>query len=517
MAEPKLGTDVKVAFFLSVTLIVIAALVNSGGLAWALAPFFVSGILFAIWRAPLRYSILTLMFFAFTLENPNELPANGYWQSPLFPIGTIMFVHIKNMTSVSFLFLSGMEYLLIFLGLVALVRRSTGSKIDQAGRVPTPQPLLRLALVSLTSTLLVWLHGLATGGDFSKSLWQVEKVIYLPIVFLVCSVGLRGSKDHVALGKVLLTAAAYRACFAFYVKQTVVVPVDPNTGEAILAYATSHHDSMLFASACVLLLLLIVERAGKRFVRLAALLLPLLVVGMISNNRRMVWVQIGLVFFTLYLATPPNPIKRKVKKILLYLSPLIAAYFVVGWNSKAGIFKGAQMARSVVEPSTDASSLWREIENYDILFTFRSAPILGHGYGHPFWEIIPLPAVGYDLEQYCPHNSILGLWAFCGYFGFTGLVLLWAAGAYFAMRAYHASRVPLDRTAAVLCLGAVIIYMVQCYGDMGLGSWTGVFILGPSIAVAGKLAGATGAWGSSRKRRERDEAGVRAAPEPSAS
>jgi hypothetical protein len=202
-------------------------------------------------------------------------------------------------------------------------------------------------------------------------------------------------------------------------------------------------------------------------------------------------VQVALVMVTLYLATPDNPIKKKLRRSLFFLSPLVAAYFAIGWNSKAAIFKGAQMARSVVEPSTDGSSLWREIENYDILFTFRMSPILGQGYGHPFWEVIPLPAVPYDLERFCPHNSILSLWAFCGYFGFTALTLLWAASAYYAMRAYHASRVPVDRAAAISCMGAVMIYMVQCYGDMGLGAWTGVFILGPSIAIAGKLATAT--------------------------
>lgn len=492
--EPRLGADIRGAFALSLVLILAAALIDNSVVAWLLAPGYVGGILYCLVKAPLRYSIFALMAAGFILENPNEMPACGFWQSPLFMVGSVMFVHIKNLTGVSVLMLSAMEYCVLILGLVALVRRATGSRIDRPGRVPCPEELFRFAQVSLLGALFVWGHGMATGGEFSKSLWQMEKVVYLPIVFMICAEGLRGPRDHVTLGKVLLASALVRSAVATYIRMTVEAPPDPYTGASLLAHATSHHDSMLFASAILLLIVLIVERAGKKAVRLFFLCSPLLVSGMIANNRRMVWVQIALVLLTLYLVTPPNVIKRKIKKALLFLSPAIVAYFVVGWGSKAKFFKGAQIARSVVEPSTDASSLWREIENYDILFTFRQSPILGHGYGHPFWEIIPLPHVGYDLERYCPHNSILGLWAFAGYFGFTAFALLWASGAFFGMRAYRAAKNPIDRTAAVLATGSVIIYMIQCYGDMGLGAWTGVYLMAPSIALAGKLAVDTGAY-----------------------
>jgi hypothetical protein len=46
----------------------------------------------------------------------------------------------------------------------------------------------------------------------------------------------------------------------------------------------------------------------------------------------------------------------------------------------------------------------------------------------------------------------------------------------------------------------VIIYMVQAYGDMGVVSWVGVFIVAPSVVLAGKLAVATGAWPQPRRR-----------------
>ncbi len=67
---------------------------------------------------------------------------------------------------------------------------------------------------------------------------------------------------------------------------------------------------------------------------------------------------------------------------------------------------------------------------------------MGTGYGHRFLEAIPLPAVDYPLEYFIPHNSLLGLWAFCGYFGVTALTLIFAGGVYFAMRGYYTAEAP---------------------------------------------------------------------------
>jgi hypothetical protein len=108
--------------------------------------------------------------------------------------------------------------------------------------------------------------------------------------------------------------------------------------------------------------------------------------------------------------------------------------------------------------------------------------------------MIPLPPVDYVLERFIPHNSILGLWAYCGYIGYTGITLLWVGGVYFTMRAYRAATIPRDKAAALVSFGSVPIYYLQCYGDMGLGSWTGVFMMGSSLAMGAKLAVSTGAW-----------------------
>jgi hypothetical protein len=495
MAEAKLTGDAVAAFGVAVALTLVAVAIDSATVAYLVAPMIAVALLYAMWRAPLRYSLMVLMFCAFTLENPEESPAAGLWKSPLFTVGAVVLTHLNNVVGSGSLSFSGMDLMLVSLLLVTAIRKLTNSKVDALGNIATPRPLRRLALLSLAGTVLVWTIGMLRGGDYRIALWQVNRVVYLPIVFFLFSAGLRGPKDYPALARVLLAAATVRAGLAIYVSRTVTWPIDPVTGVPSLPYATSHHDSILFASAVVLLVSLVLERAGRHAKRTAVLLLPVLLLGMLANNRRMVWVQIGMVFLTVYLVTPPNPMKRKIRWVLMAALPVLAVYMAMGWDSDSSLFRPVHMVRSVVDPQSDVSTQCREIENFDLISTIRQFSVAGTGYGNGYLNVVQLPELGYPLERYIPHNSILGLWAYCGYFGYTMMTLLWVGGVYFGVRAYHMARRPVDRTAALMTFGTVLIYMVQCWGDMGLGSWTGVFTMAPALAVAGKLAVAVGAWG----------------------
>jgi hypothetical protein len=500
VTDAKVGVDVKGALGIAVLLVVFAAFVGEPILGMLIAPVVFLLAFYMMWRVPLRYSMMGLMFLALTLENPAERPAADYWKSPFFQVGAIMLTHLNRSIDIKALMFSGMDVMLGALLVIAFLRKQSGSKIDKVGRIETPEHLVRLAYVSLGGALFVLLTGMVRGGDFSMALWQLDRVIYLPIVFLLFSLALRGPKDHHAFARVFIFAAVVRAIWAIALWATIDVPPDANGVPGRLPWATSHHDSILFGCAFVLLAALLLERADRSYKRLAMALLPILVLGMIANNRRMVWVDVGLVFTTLYFATPTNATKRKVKMVALMLAPIAAIYVGAGWESKSAVFKPVQTIRSVVDPQSDGSTLWREMENFNLLFTIRNNTVLGTGYGREYWEVMPLPAIDYTLERYLPHNAILGLWCYCGFIGYTALTLLWGAGVYFAMRAYRAAKIPTDRAAALTCLGSVLIYMIQCWGDMGLGSWTGVFTVGPALAIAGKTAVAVDAWPSSKRR-----------------
>jgi hypothetical protein len=496
MAESRVGGDVKAVFVGCALLMVALALVDNGALAWLLFPVILAGLVFCMARAPLRHSLMTLMFLAFTIDYQTEAFGGGEFRTPFFNVGNALFEHLNVLTGVKALFFSGSDIILLTLGIVAFMRERSGSTIDRADRVPTPRIQVRLAWVALLGAGYVWIAGMLRGGDFNMSLWQLQRVIYLPLLFLLWQVALRGPKDIRALGKVLITAAMIKAALAVYIVKTVVPEKDPMTGIAQLATATTHSDSMLFATATVVVLLMVIERASPKARRNALLILPLLVWGMIANHRRLVWVHIALMMVTLYAVTPDNIYKRKARRYLAYASPLLLIYTAAGWNSQYGrLFKPVRIARSIIEPSTDTSSLWRELENYNLIVTLKQSPFFGYGYGRPFVEAVQMPAVNYSLEYYCPHNSLLGLFAFGGYLGFTAMTIMWGVGVYFAMRAYHSASAPIERVAAIAIVGAVLVYLVQAFGDLGLGSLAGVHIVAPALAIAGKLASANGGWG----------------------
>lgn len=494
MADAKLGADVKLTFGLAVGLSLLAIAIDNGAIGWIIALIVLPLLIYAMANAPLRSSLLVLMFCALTLENPTEMPAAGQWKSPFFMLGSLMLAHLKQTIGGSFFF-SGMDIMLACLGVITWMRHSNGNPIDRIGHFRTPRPMIKLAHLALAGIVFVWLVGKIRGGaDNSMAMWQIDRVMYVPLIFLLFSAGLRGPQDAPAVAKVILLAGTWRALQARYVMATLHLPPDPVTGDPGVPYATTHHDSMLFAWTTVLIVALLLHRYRNGSGKLAIVLLPILVSGMLANNRRLVWVQIIIVFITLYFMTGPNAVKRKIQRGLKLLSPVIALYIAVGWGSNSKVFKPVRIIRSAVDSNADSSTAWRDIENFDLLYTFRQTPIFGSGYGHGFWEIMPLPAVDYQLERFVPHNSILGLWTYCGLVGFTAITLLWVSGVYFGIRAYHASTTPRDKSAALVCFGAFLIHYLQCYGDMGLGSWTGVWMLAPSLAMAGKLAVTTGAW-----------------------
>jgi hypothetical protein len=441
------------------------------------------------------------MLVALTLPDAMDHSAAPDFEAPFHGLGAIVFSHLNTLgRSLGFGWasFSGIDLLIVALGLIALSRR--GSKAERFGNVPLPKPLLRLAYLSLLSTVWVLFYGTIRGGDLSKAVWQVNRVMYLPILFLIYQASLRGPKDLGAILKVVLWSGVYKSLLALYIVATNVLPPDSETGSTRPAWATSHQDSILFAVSFVCVIAILLERAvPRKQLKWYAMLLVVFAGGTWANNRRMAWVQVALVFLTVYLiADSKSPFKRKLNRAMLMATPVVLVYIASGWNNMGlgRFYKPVRMLRSVVDPSSDPSTNWRELENFDIMMTFRQNPLLGTGYGHPYLEIITLPPVNYDLELYCPHNSLLALWAYCGVVGFATLTMLWVVGVYFAMRTYKGSNDPKLRAAALVSFGTVLVYLMQCWGDLGLGTWIGVFTVAPALAIAGKLAVASGQWGA---------------------
>ena len=91
-----------------------------------------------------------------------------------------------------------------------------------------------------------------------------------------------------------------------------------------------------------------------------------------------------------------------------------------------------------MSPRRDASSdLYREIENFDLVYTIRAEPLTGVGFGKPFYQPAPLPDISFFVfYRYIPHNSVLWIWLKMGFVGFVAMFFVIAA----ALRAASAPR-----------------------------------------------------------------------------
>jgi len=490
--RPRLDSRSAMATTLLVTAILAIAtvltLLFAPSPALALAPAAVAVVAWAVATQPLHRTALVLVFLGLALESPGD--ASNKWHSPWASIGYLLNTNLNLSLPVESLRFTGIDLLLGAVSFVIVWRRLTRSALDREGNVPTARPLLTAAGVSIATILLLIAYGLARGGNPGQTLWQCHQIVMVPVVVILFHVALRGPRDLRGLGVAVLAAATLKAILALYVRYS------SGLDGGALPTATSHADSMLFATAVCILVGLIFEAPTWRVMKWSAIMLPLLVLAMRANNRRLAWVEVAAGTFVMFLLSRRTRLKRMLTRAALLSFPLLLLYVVVGWNGTSRVFGPVAKLRSLADPATNRSTLEHEVENYELAMNWSQHPVLGLGFGHEYATRLEHGDISEIFPQwrYIPHNSILGLLAFGGILGFTGIFLVLTVGVFLALRAYWWGRDRLWRAAALATAGAVLVYLIQCFGDMGFVSWQSVFLVAPALCISGKLAVASGAW-----------------------
>jgi hypothetical protein len=254
---------------------------------------------------------------------------------------------------------------------------------------------------------------------------------------------------------------------------------------------TTHDDSLLFVAGILIAVSWALAR-GKRTAWLAAALVsPLLLYAIVLNNRRLAWIELTLGLALVYVLLPPGGWRRRANRWLVFVGPLILAYFLVG-QGRPGVMFAPVRAISTAGSYQDSSSLAREEENRNLLYTLWAAgnPVLGIGWGMPYQKVTSVYAnFGADWWQYpyLPHNSLLAVAVFGGLVGISGIWLVVPVAAFLATRGYRGLTGAIDRAAGMTAVCVLPAYGAQCYGDIGFESLTCGLILGAAIAAAGKV------------------------------
>jgi hypothetical protein len=377
---------------------------------------------------------------------------------------------------------------------VALLRGAAPAADGEAGAQPGPRPA-RVFTVSLLLALggilasMAW--GTLRGGDLKGSLWQVRQLAACPVLGLLFVSAFKEPRDFAVLGRIVVGAALYRTLEGLYFYEVICRPLNFKP-----PYVTTHSDTMLFVLGIMLLVIVWHEtRTRRSFWAMIAGSLWILG-GVYMNGRRLAYVTLAASLLAIFLLAPRNRLKRALARAAVLFVPVAALYLAAGWNSTRGIFRPAQMAKSVLVSDADRSTQTRDIENYNLATTLKSNVLLGTGFGHEYLEVSKADDISHLFPQYrmIPHNSLLGLWAFAGLIGFWLAWLPIVVAVFLAVRAYPLGATPLERALASSCVVMAVVYSLQAYGDMGLQSWGGAFLLAAALAASSRLALSVGAW-----------------------
>ena len=435
-----------------------AVIAGNGNLAVAVAPALAFTVLCGMCFAPLRIPLLVLVFLGLALDASSE----GAMDSPVAWVGHLLLHNLNKSVPINALALPLLTITLCVLLLIYLCRRLIRMRIDAGPAVWTRQMNMAMGL-SLAAVLLECAWGSMGGGNMQMAKIQLQSFVAALLLAYLLGHSLRGTRDQRLLGAVVVAAACCKALITLFLYASMTEATLPNP-----RVVTSHGDSILFASGAVMVVAYFWERPNRRNALLGLAVLPLLAAAMVANNRRISWVEAAGGLVLLYLLSRRSPIKRFVTQAIVLSIPLTLLYIAAGWNSNSKVFAPVKVFRSVGDSQVDGSTMFRDIENFNLLYMLRSRPILGTGFGHAFEEKVVLPDISFYQEyHFMPHNSILGLWCFIGWLGFSGLSLTWVSGVFLAARKFYGARSPDERVAAFVAIAMILIYLIHCWGDIG--------------------------------------------------
>ena len=485
---------------LAIGLLTLAALVLGNGNVWlAIAPIAGATALWAIAKSPVRSTLFVLFFLALAIDRPGD--ADGRWQTVFSSVGGLIVYNVSETFPNVPIKISGLWLILILLLLIRAHRSLTGRIVDIPGAVPMAPPM-RWAL-GVAGLTILWLLvlGVLGGGDIQMAKVQVQVILAVLLLAYLLAPSLRVTSDYRTLATIVVTAACCKAVLALWVRHLFPDGIVGQFGMVReLDFATSHGDSLLFTSAFMMLVVALAFQPTKRHFAAFVSLGSLILAGMVANDRRVGWAELVLGVLLFLAMNPRNWVTRKLARATVLALPVIAVYAFAGWNLPSRVFRPVQILRSMIEPqrvdgSIDRSTLFRDVENYNLVYTFQRNSVFGRGFGHRFDTPVPNDDLR-DFKEYLylPHNSLLGLMGFAGGLGVIGLFAPVVVALFLAARTLRITNTPEISMAAMVVITNLGAYILHMWGDIGFTEPTTIFTVGTSLAVASQVAVSTSAW-----------------------
>lgn len=233
---------------------------------------------------------------------------------------------------------------------------------------------------------------------------------------------------------------------------------------------------------------------NRRLVIPLGLMSALALVALLANGRRagIDALAAGAAVILLLAFRFEPDLRKRVAWLSVVLVIAGAAFIGYAWDKQYGI--QAQLVRpirSLVDPSARdfSSDSYRIAETANLRFTFQTSPLIGVGFGSPFYIVFPMADISktYPLWNVIPHNSLMwvgmrmGTIGFAAFWGLIGLALL--EGFYVMDR----RRDPLLRAIAAFAIAAIVAELAVGYADLQLENYRNLIFLGVVIGVVNRL------------------------------
>jgi hypothetical protein len=438
----------------------------------------------AVFRNP-RLGLYLLFFGAILLEQWSIVGLN--------PV-TAQFFFYQTLSGYSGfpLPVSPLEMLLL-LTLVAVVL----PHVARQGVAFVRGPLFVPLLVFLGFVVVSIAYGLASGGGAGpfdpRAAWEETRAFFYLGITYVLACNLIQTRAQLYIFVWLFIAAvgikSAQGIVRFIYVRSNGLQVDAITG----------HEDVVFFAAFVLLLagLLLfgarLEPEARRQMRVMLVILPFLLFTLLVTNRRL-----GFVVLAAGLALVALLLLRTRRDIFLRLVPValiaVAIYVVLFWNGTGTLSEPIRAVRSLFSPATArdlSSNAWRTLENLNIYYNLRIAPVTGLGFGRPISFIVSQPsldATGFTYWRFIAHNAIYWVWMKMGAVGF---ILFWnvvGSAIVLGLVTFRRLRDGYLKAIALTAAGVVLMQVIFSYGDLGLTYSRSMIFLGCMLGVLARIA-----------------------------
>ncbi len=373
----------------------------------------------------------------------------------------------------------------VIMGIMLIIAAAKGGK-----RPPLVKPV-KTALFIQAGAIFFWVaYGVWTGGDAHSAAWQVYLILASVVLAFELATVFQTPEDFTDIGKAIVYAALYHAlmCIWFYRTKWKMIWPTPE-------YVTCHDDTVLWVTGVLVLLANAIQKRSSKTWMLTIAGVVFIVLAIQFNNRRLAWVSLIMGLMELFVLIPPGPVRRKAIRLIMYMVPILLLYVAVGWGQTGGIFAPLKSFQTV-SVEEDSSTKARNMENLGLIATGNaSSMFMGAGWGHGYIEVSNKYAIyAFELWPFVPHNSILGLLAFTGAFGFLAFWLAFPTSMFLNARMARLATNPTARTIGLVGASQMLVCANQMFGDMGDFSYRTMYVLAISYAVAMRLPPITGAW-----------------------